>query len=68
MLGFCILKQKTKSSLPQTKESYAKKPTCIRKFDEDPGVVVSLLQKSYKINLQNIKELHRKIIAVQDSR
>jgi len=29
-----------------------RKPTCIRKFDEDPDVVISLLQQGFKINLQ----------------
>ena len=68
MLGFFILKQKMETSLPQIKESYANKPTCIWKFGEDTGIAIVPSSTKSQDKPANINELHRKITAIQDSR
>jgi len=57
-----------KTSLPQIKASYEKKPTYIWKFGEDPGVAIVPSSTISQDKPANINELHRKITAIQDSR
>ena len=68
MLWFCILKQNMETTLPQIKDSYAKKPTCIPKFDDDPDVAIMYSSTISQDKPANINELHWKITTIQDSR